>query len=99
MKREDLDAFVTLYAAKNRGDRKATWSDTTPEGRWRTYAYDEIVNRDKCSLDLFWLKDESLMDADSLADPDVIASEIADDLRSALEQIEEILGDMRQVGA
>jgi hypothetical protein len=35
------------------------------------------------------------MDADSLDDPDVIAGEIADDLRSALEQIEEILGDMR----
>jgi len=49
---------------------------------------------DKCSLDLFWLKDDSLLDADNLADPDEIAEEIAEDLRSALEQIEEILGDM-----
>lgn len=37
----------------------------------------------------------SLLDADNLPDPDVIASEIADDLRNALEQIEEILGDLR----
>lgn len=35
------------------------------------------------------------MDADSLDDPDVIAGEIADDLRSALEQIEDILADLR----
>lgn len=52
--------------------------------------------RDKCSLDLFWLKDESLLDADNLPDPDVIAEEIAEDLRSALVQIEDVLADLRQ---
>lgn len=51
--------------------------------------------RDKCSLDLFWLKDTSLMDAENLPEPNVIAAEIAEDLRGALEQIEEILGDLR----
>ena len=55
---------------------------------------DELVGRDKCSLDLFRLKDESLLDAENLPEPDVIAAEIAEDLRSALEQIEEILGDL-----
>jgi len=34
------------------------------------------------------------VDAENLPDPDVIAGEIAEDLRSALEQIEEILGDL-----
>ncbi len=66
----------------------------TPDGRWRAYDYEEIVSRDKCSLDLFWLKDDSLLDADNLPDPDVIAQEIAEDLRVALGQIEEILGDL-----
>ena len=50
--------------------------------------------RDKISLDLFWLKDESLLDSDNLPEPDVIAAEIAEDLRSVLEQMEEILGDL-----
>jgi type I restriction enzyme M protein len=50
--------------------------------------------RDKISLDLFWLKDESLLDSVNLPEPDVIAAEIAEDLRSALEQMEEILGDL-----
>jgi type I restriction enzyme M protein len=57
--------------------------------------YEDLVARDKCSLDLFWLKDESLLDASSLPDPDVIAEEIAEDLRSALEQIEAIRGDLK----
>jgi hypothetical protein len=49
---------------------------------------------DKCSLDLFWLRDESLEDSASLPDPHILAQEIADDLRSALGQIEDILGDL-----
>ncbi|MBN2872739.1 MAG: SAM-dependent DNA methyltransferase [Halothiobacillaceae bacterium] len=94
MKRADLDAFVALYKTGALHERQATWSEATPDGRWRAYEYDELVNRDKCSLDLFWLKDDSLLDAENLPEPDVIAAEIAEDLRVALEQIEEILGDL-----
>lgn len=94
MKRSDLDEFVKCYKPGQRSKRRQTWSEKKPEGRWRAYSYDEIVARDKCSLDLFWLKDDSLLDAENLPDPDVIAGEIAEDLRSALEQIEAILGDL-----
>ncbi|MBM4367686.1 MAG: SAM-dependent DNA methyltransferase [Deltaproteobacteria bacterium] len=94
MKRADLDPFVALYQAGALHTRQAAYTEAAPDGRWRDYDYDELAARDKCSLDLFWLKDESLLDAESLPDPEVIAQEIADDLRSALAQIEEILGDM-----
>ena len=47
------------------------------------------------SLDLFWLRDESLEDSANLPDPHLLAEEIADDLRASLEQIEEILGELR----
>ena len=57
---------------------------------------EELLARDKVSLDLTWLRDESLEDSASLPDPDVLAQEIADDLRSALGQIEDILGDLQQ---
>jgi len=60
------------------------------------FTYEEIVARDMCSLDIFWLKDESLEDSSKLPDPHVLAAEIAEDLRSALEQIESVLGDLRQ---
>lgn len=94
MRREDLDEFVSLYKRGAMSEREPTWSDEHPEGRWRAYDYSELVSRDKCSLDLFWLKDESLLDAENLPEPDEIAQEIAEDLRSALEQIEEILADL-----
>ncbi|UZR30944.1 type I restriction-modification system subunit M [Methylococcus mesophilus] len=66
--------------------RAPSWSDENPDGRWRGYDYDELVNRDKANLDIFWLKDESLSDSDNLPAPEVIAQEIVADLEAALEQ-------------
>jgi len=94
LKREDLDEFVKCYNPANRNNRKPTWSEKTPEGRWRAYDYDELIARDKASLDLFWLKDESLEASDNLPDPDIIAQEIVDDLEAALEQFRLIANDL-----
>ena len=95
MTRADLDEFVGCYKPGGRQRRKATYSEKAPEGRWRAYGYDELIARDKVSLDLFWLRDESLEDSANLPEPHVLAEEIADDLRAALEQIEEVLGDLQ----
>ena len=54
----------------------------------------ELVARDKASLDIFWLKDESLADSDNLPPPGVIAQEIVEDLQAALEQFKLIAGDL-----
>ncbi|MFM8552570.1 MAG: N-6 DNA methylase [Nitrospiraceae bacterium] len=94
LKREDLDEFVKCYNPANRHERKATWSEKKPDGRWRAYDYDELIARDKASLDIFWLKDESLEASDNLPDPDVIATEIVDDLEAALEQFRLITNDL-----
>ncbi len=91
LKRSDLDEFVQLYGAK---PRKATWSEETPDGRWRFYDYEELVSRDKASLDIFWLRDESLEDSDNLPEPGIIASEIVQDLEAALEQFRLIAEDL-----
>jgi type I restriction enzyme M protein len=96
MSRKDLDDFVECYHPADRHKRKPTWSEKSPEGRFRAYDYEELLARDKVSLDLTWLRDESLEDSSTLPDPDVLAQEIADDLRSALGQIEDILGDLKQ---
>src|SRR5688572_30530569 len=96
MVRADLDEFVECYHPENRHQRKPTWDEKKhPEGRWRAFSYEEIAAREKCSLDIFWLKDESLEDSSKLPEPHVLAAEIAEDLRSALEQIEGILGDLQ----
>jgi type I restriction enzyme M protein len=94
LKRADLDEFVKCFNTENRHQRKATWTEKKPDGRWRSYNYDELVSRDKASLDIFWLKDESLEASDNLPDPDVIAQEIVEDLEAALEQFREIVGNL-----
>jgi len=94
IRRSDLDEFVACYRPGARQTRAATWSAQHPEGRWRAFTYEELLARDKLSLDLFWLRDESLEDSANLPDPDVLAEEIAEDLRAALEQIEEVLEDL-----
>jgi type I restriction enzyme M protein len=97
LQRRDLDEFVTLYNPANRHERKPTWSETTPEGRWRSYDYADLMARDKASLDIFWLRDESLEDSDNLPEPGVIARDIIADLESALEQLKLIAEDMGEV--
>lgn len=90
----DLDEFVTCYHPENRYDRQPTWTPETPDGRWRAFTYEELLQRDKVSLDIFWLKDESLEESSNLPDPDIIAADIAEDLRAALEQFEAITEDL-----
>ena len=92
--RADLGEFVANYNPANRHERTATWSEETPDGRWRAYSYEEIMARDKVNLDIFWLRDESLEDTDNLPDPDIIAAEIVEDLEAALEQFRLIANDL-----
>jgi type I restriction enzyme M protein len=94
LKRSDLDEFVACYRPGKRHDRKPMWSEANSQGRWRPYGYEDLIQRDKVSLDIFWLKDESLEDSANLEDPDVIAAEIVEDLRAALEEFELILTDL-----
>jgi type I restriction enzyme M protein len=77
--------------------RKETFHITdNPEGRWRKFGYDEIIARDKTSLDVTWLKDNSLADVDNLPDPDVLAEEIAENLESALGSFRAIIKQLKK---
>ena len=77
-------------------EREETWSEDNPDGRWRVYDYDELMARDKVSLDIFWIQDDSMMDMENLPEPDVIARDIVEELRAALEQFEGILEDLEE---
>mgnify|MGYP003601749645 FL=1 len=89
---EDLQDFITCYHAQNRHNRSETWHETAnPEGRWRKYSLDQILARDKTSLDIFWLKDKSLYDLDNLPEPDDLADEIIENIEAGLNSFREIL--------
>lgn len=85
-----LEELIKLYNPENRNKRTETWSEENEEGRWRKYSYEEILKRDKTSLDIFWLRDKSLTDLDNLPDPDVLALEIIENLESGLNSFREI---------
>jgi len=91
MKFEDLKDFIECYQGENRYGRKETWSEDNPEGRWRKFTYEEIIARDKTSLDIFWLKDNSLTDLDNLPDLDVLAGEIIETLEASVESFKQIM--------
>ena len=75
--------------------RQETWSEDNPEGRWRRFSRDEILKRDKTSLDIFWLRDKSLGDLDNLPEPDEIAEEIIENLESGLESFRSVLTELQ----
>lgn len=92
LKLEDLKDFILCYNPNNRYKRKETFNaEANPEGRWRKFSYDEIIARDKTSLDITWIKDKSLADLDNLPDPDVLAGEIIENLEAGLESFREIM--------
>lgn len=74
----DLDDFVAWYNPENRHDCK-------PTERLKPFEYEGLLKRDKMSLDILWLKDESLEDSANLPDPNIIAAEIAEGLEAALD--------------
>jgi type I restriction enzyme M protein len=99
MRFEHLAEFIECYRPKNRHKRKATWNaGSNPEGRWRKYTYEELIARDKTSLDLFWLKDKGLTDLDNLPEPDTLAEEIIENLEAGLASFRAVLKGLRKVG-
>ncbi len=88
LRREHLQDFVDAYKPGNRGQR-------VESERFKAFTYDELMARDKANLDIIWLKDESLEDAENLPAPEVIAQEIVEELQAALNEfaaIAEALG-------
>lgn len=91
----DLIDFIACYKPNNRHERRETWSEENPDGRWRRYSIQDIQQRDKTSLDIFWIKDQSLADLESLPPPDELARDIIENLQSALDSFLELQGKLR----
>ncbi len=88
LKKEDLNDFIKAYNPDNRHKRKET-------DRFKKFTYDEIIARDKTSLDIFWLKDDSLADLDNLPDPDVLALDIIENIEAALNSFKTIVEKLK----
>lgn len=87
LSREDLQEFVDAYSADDRSARRES-------ERFRRFSYADLVARDSVNLDITWLKDDDHLDPDDLPDPDVLAAEIVEDLRAALEEFEQLADEL-----
>jgi type I restriction enzyme M protein len=80
---EHLEDFIRAYNPESRHER-------TESERFKPFSYEDLLQRDKVSLDLIWLRDESLEDSQNLPPPGVLAQEIAEDLEAALSEFSAI---------
>jgi len=94
LKLSDLQDFIECYNPENRHKREETHSENNPDGRWRKFNYEEIISRDKTSLDITWIKDKSLADLDNLPNPDELAEEIVENLEAGLASFKAIIGSL-----
>jgi type I restriction enzyme M protein len=83
---------VQCFNPANRFERKES-------ERFRCFSYEDLQKRDKLSLDITWLRDESLEDTDNLPDPAALAAEIVEDLQAALDQFAQIAADLAKDGS
>jgi len=87
LKSEHFAEFEKLYGTDPNGGSKRKHSGD--EDRFRKFHISEIKKRDY-KLDISWLKDESLEDADELPEPQDLAAE-------AITELEAIVDDLREI--
>ena len=97
MLRHHLDEFVECYKADNISARTETYNaETNPNGRWRKYDVDEVMKRDKTSLDISWIK---LNDDDndmSLAELMSNIQEKSDNISKAVAELQKLLANIEE---
>ncbi len=90
MERHHLDDFVTCYNAGNLAARKETWdAETNPNGRWRKYSVKEILERDKTSLDITWIKFQD--------DTDYTLAELVSSIEDKSNKIAEAVAKLKEL--
>ena len=93
MKREDLDDFVACYCSGHRQDRKQTYSEENPNGRWRKFSADEVYARDQLKLDFKWM-DLSEKDDRTLAELLQDMKDKSANIAKAVAELEKLIGEV-----
>lgn len=94
--RKHFDEFVDCYCAGHMQDRKETYSPDNPEGRWRKYRYEDILERDKTSLDITWIRSGEAVDDRTLAELIKEIEEKALNISHAVTALKDLIGDLEE---
>ena len=97
MQRHHLDDFVKCYNSANISGRVETYdADKNPNGRWRKFSVDEITKRDKTSLDITWIKQDSEANECTLAQLMVMIKSESDSIANAVAQLQSLISNIEE---
>ena len=96
MQRQHLDDFVKCYHAEDISQRKETYSEENPNGRWRKYPVSELLKRDKTSLDISWIKQTDDDDDLSLAELMSTIQQKSDNISKAVAELQKLLSNINE---
>ena len=96
MMRHHLDDFVACYHAEDINQRKETYSEENPNGRWRKYPVSELLKRDKTSLDISWIKQTNDDDDMTLAELMSTIQQKSDNISKAVAELQKLLKDIEE---
>ena len=95
LRESDLQDFVDCYRPDDRHHREDTYNaKTNPDGRWRKFTYDEVLGRDKTSLDITWIKQGEESEDLSLPELISIIKEKSNNITEAVAELEKLLENL-----
>ena len=97
MQRHHLDDFVECYKSENILARQETYdSESNPNGRWRKYNVDDILKRDKTSLDITWIKQNDDDNDYTLAELMALIQEKSDNISKAVAELQKLMANIEE---
>lgn len=97
MQRHHLDDFVECYKSDNLSSRTETYdAETNPNGRWRKYSCDDILKRDKTSLDITWIKQTDDDNDYTLAELMSMIQEKSDNISRAVAELQKLMANIEE---
>ena len=96
LKSEHFDDFVKCYADGDLSQRKETYSEENPNGRWRKFTIEDILARDKTSLDITWMKADSGTEDYTLVELLDMIKEKSNNIAKAVVELEALIGEVEE---
>ena len=97
LQRHHLDEFVACYNTDDITNRAETYNaDTNPNGRWRRFDVEELLQRDKTSLDISWIKENADNEDLTLAELLSNIQSKSDNIAAAVAQLQSLLANIEE---
>lgn len=96
LKPEYFDEFISCYADGDLRKRQETYSEENQNGRWRCFSIEDIMARDKTSLDISWMKNGDGTDDRTLAELLEEIKEKSSNIANSVAELEKLIGNVEE---